>query len=172
MKHLILIFLVSELSFRLSGSVRPEGDTDIGFEPAISVLAKALETADRLEVYEGLPNPFGENKLFESEKQVKACRQIAGEWFYAKPQEAKLEILRELQRLTEAKLFQSWRGMKFCGGFHADFAVALATGKKTLYVLFCYGCHEAKIISESKSFTADISTVDFRLTTDLNPKSF
>ncbi|MSU47103.1 MAG: hypothetical protein EXS42_08285 [Lacunisphaera sp.] len=38
----------------------------------------------------------------------------------------------------------------------------------TLYVFFRFGCHEAKFISETQTFAADLNTVDFRLITDLN----
>jgi len=74
--------------------------------------------------------------------------------------------------LLDGGLLQPGGGTKYCGGFHADYAAALTTGKNTLYLLFCFGCHETKIIRESLPFTADLNAVDFRLTTDFNGKSF
>ena len=113
-----------------------------------------------------------ERELFKKERQTKICRQIADEWFYSLPQEVKFEHILALQRLVDSGLFRPWSGLKFCGGFHADWAVAIPTGKSTLYMLFCFGCHEAKIIREGKPFAADLRTTDFQLTTDLNNKYF
>lgn len=189
MKYPTLVFLASSLALQLSGSplaagssgityeqaiaaARPAGDTNIGFDPAIVSLSKALAKAERMEIYEGLPNPFGEQEVFKNEKGSKICRQIADQWFYSLPQNAKFETVLALQQLLDGGLFRPWRGMKLCGGFHADYAVALTEGKSTLYVLFCFGCHEAKIIREGKPFAADLSMADFRLTTDLEAKSF
>lgn len=172
MKPFWMVILLLGLSAKLVGSELAPDDTGIGFTEAVTVLDAALGKADKVEIYEGLPNPFGEDKLVESEKRVKDCREIAGQWFYARPQEGRVELLPELLRLTEARLFQPWRGMKLCGGFHADYAVAITTGRKTLHVLFCFGCHEAKIVRESEPFTADLKTVDFRITTDLDNKLF
>lgn len=172
MKHFGLWLLVIGSVLRLGAAQRAEGDAEIGLEATLQELTQALGSASRVEVYEGLPNPFGEAALFKEQKLAKTCRQIGGEWFYAAPQEAKLGDALELQRLVEARLFQPWRGLKLCGGFHADYAIAAVMGKRTVYVLFCFGCHEARIISEAQPFAADLHTVDFRLTTDLKPELF
>jgi len=172
MKYLVLILFLLCSALQMAGSQKADGDTETFYAAALQELPQALASANRVEVYEGLPNPFGEAKFFESEKRTKDCRQISGQWFYAKPQDARMELQPELQRMTEAGLFQHWRGPKFCGGFHADYAVVLTTGQKELHVLLCFGCHEAKIARESEPFTADIKTVDFQLTCDLNGKYF
>jgi hypothetical protein len=168
----LCVFVIGLSSGLTAGSQVAPGDSGIGFEEAVTTLADTLGTAERIEIYEGLPSPFGERELFENQKRSKDCRQIAGEWFYAKPKQAELGDSLALQRLLAAHLFQPWGGMKLCGVFHADFAVALTTGKKTLNVFFCFGCHEARILSEIQPFAGDLHANDFRLTTDLKENLF
>ena len=172
MKCLPLVFLGCALTLKLCGNPVAGGDTAFGIEPAVAELAKALAKAERVEIYEGLPSPVFERNLFDSEKSGKICRQIAGEWFYSVPQEMKLEDSMKLQRLVGAGLLQPWRGEKLCGGFHADWAIALSSDKSLLSVLICFGCHEVRLLREGKPFAADLKTVDFRVTTDLKDESF
>jgi len=170
LRYLALGGIGSTLS--LAGRTKAPDDTGKDFEPAVTALAEALGTAERVEIFEGLPNPSGERDSFAEEKRAKGCREIAGEWFYAKPQEARLADILELQRLTAGGFFRPRQGLKLCGGFHADYALALIDGKNTHYVFFCLGCHEAKIIGETQPFAAGLFPDDFRLTTDLKPEFF
>jgi hypothetical protein len=158
--------------FFLLGAGRARAAEEGGdFAQGITALLQAVVSADRVEVYEGLPRPLDEARLFAREKSAKPCRQISDQWFYAKPEAAKVALAPDLRRLIEDHLFQPWSGAKFCGGFHADYAAAFITGRRTFYVLFCFGSHEARILSENEPFSAGLKTVDVRLTTDLNDKS-
>jgi hypothetical protein len=166
-----VLFAIAALS--ACADIRPApGDTGIGFADATKAFTEALSTAKRVEVYEGLPNPFGERVPFEDEKKAKDCREIAGEWFYSRPQAGQAGLAAELQRLFDAGLFKPWRGMKLCGGFHADYAVMLVTGSKTVQVLFCFGCHEARIRGVRGMDKHPDGTTEFQLTTDLDAKTY
>lgn len=169
MKYLSLVLLAGGLALTLKGSPNAPGDVGMDFQSATIILSRALANARRVEIYEGLPS---EAKAFEREKQANSCRQITDQWFYGLPQEMRDRHVFKLQRLVDSTLFLPWREGKLCGGFHADFAVVLTYPKNTVYVLFCLGCREARIVREGNPFAADPSMVDFRLTTDLNGKSF
>lgn len=169
MKYLPLVFLGSALTLGLHGGPAAPGDSGIGLDLAVSEVANALAKAEKVQIYQGLPRDRNE---FEHQKAANICRQITDQWFYSLPREAKFEHVLDLQRLFDFGLLQPWRGGKFCGGFHADWAVACTTGKSTLYVLFCFGCHEGRIVREGKPFAADLREADFRATADLNGKYF
>ena len=169
MKYVTLIFFLGGLVLNLKGSEVAPGDKGMGFEPGTNLLAYALATAPQIEIYEGLPR---EMVLNGRPKNTVGCQQITDQWVYSLPQEFRFKHVQKLQRLVGERLFQPWREGKLCAGFHADYVIAVPSAKDTIYVLFCFGCHEARIVREGSAFASDIRTADFRLTTDLNPKNF
>ena len=169
MKYLPLTFLIGGLALTLRGSPAAPGDGGADFESATIILSRALAHAERVEIYEGLPS---EAKAFAREKQANSCRQIADQWFYSVPQEMRSKHIQKLQRLFDGGVFLPWHEAKPGGGFHADFAVVLTYPKSIVYALFCFDCREARIIQEANPFATDPGVADFRVTTDLNSKSF
>jgi len=93
MKYLTLVFLASGLALRLGGSPAAPDDAGIGFGIATASLGAALAGAERVEIYEGLPNPLGEREHFEGEKHGKICRQVGDQWVYCVPQTARFETV-------------------------------------------------------------------------------
>jgi hypothetical protein len=169
MKYLTLIFLLGGLAVALKGGPAAPGDTGMGFESAVTAVARAVGQAQQMEIYEGLPR---EKAAFDTERNKAVCRQITDQWFYSVPEDFRYKHIVKLQRLLGIGLLQPWREGKVCGGFHADFAVAVTGSQTTIYVLFCFGCHEARIIREGNPFAANLQAADFRVTTDLDAKSF
>ncbi len=172
MRFLRGIFILMLFAGRLVATQVASGDSDISFSEATAALTAGLETVGKFEIFEGLPHPDSEKNLFEAENMARTPIRLDDQLFYPIAQEGRLDDVLELQRLLSTDLLRLWRGQKLCGSFHADFAVRFVSGKSIYCVLFCFGCHEARIMRESQTIKADIHAADFRLTTDLNPEKF
>lgn len=150
---------------------KDHGDTDISFTDAILALSLAAKQADKFTVYEGLPHPFYK-KLVEAEIRTKPTVLIDENWFYLPSQAMPAEDRSSLQRLFEVGGFKPWRGVKFCGGFHGDYAVSFESGGSAYLVLLCFGCHETRILrllQDNPNFQA---APRFRLTVDLTDDGY
>ena len=169
MKYPTLVLLAGALAFTLRGDARPAGDTDFSFESATIIFSQALAGAARVEIYEGLPS---DPKDFDREKKANSCRQITDQWFYSAPQEMRHKHVQRLQRLVDSRIFLPQPDGKPGGGFHGDFAVVLTYPKNTVYAVFCFDRREVRIVREGNPFAADPEMADFRVTADLDSKSF
>lgn len=146
---------------------RPKDDTHTAINEAVGALIAGLEGADRIEVFRGLPREIWNGSEFEPGKKPEACREIAGQWFYAEPRSVEPKDLPELKRMFKNGLVERWRGLKLCGGFHADYALVVTKGKTTFYIPTCLGCHEARLIRETPPAGSNPATPDFRVLVDL-----
>lgn len=169
MKFPTLVLLFLGLTFRLANAAMPPGDTEFPFERAVLVLSQTLANAPSIEIYEGLAK---DPAVASSQRQKNSVRQITDQWFYSVPDEIRMKHAMKLQRLVGSGLIQPWREAKFCGGFHADYAIAVTFPKVTMYMLFCFSCHEARLVREANPFAAELSAPDFRVTMDISDKSF
>ena len=143
------------------------GDGEEGFSEKVPELLSALEHADNWEMYEGLPSD-GEAKAFlENEKQTKPVLLLDGNWFYLRSQSVTSDDRQQLQHLFAADLFKPWRGVKFCGGFHGDYAVSFKSSDIIHVVIFCLGCHEARILTMPAAEDVTSAKTIRRLTVDL-----
>ncbi len=99
-------------------------------------------------VYEGLPHPFYENELYESEKNSKTTTNLHESYFYHEshslsPREG--EALQKVLGDTENfEPFVDSENTKTCGGFHADYAATWKRNGMVVEVLVCFGCDEVK----------------------------
>ncbi len=153
-------------------ALNPTGDYGAGFSEATVSVSQALERADKYEVFEGLPHPFEGKKFLENEILYKGATTLDENWFYSPPQPMADEDKASLQRLFGADLFKPWRGYKFCGGFHGDYAVRFVSAGETYLVLFCFSCHEARILRIPQVGQNDQRPAGFRLTADLSDAGF
>lgn len=165
-RMLAALMMATELSASISAT-KASGDHGGSFPEIIPAWIKTFADARNLEVFEGLPHPFEGKDFVENEKQTKATKEIDDNWFYAVPQFANADDKHTLQRLFAAGLFKPWRGVKFCGGFHGDYAVRYESEGYTYSVLFCFGCHEARILRTSRTYHTT-----YRITTDLAKEQF
>jgi hypothetical protein len=121
---------------------------------------QSLKKTDDLYVYEGLPHPGRENPSFEKERKREDVRQIQGHWFYEPKVKASGEIRDRLMNLLFDESGFSVPGpntpQKDCGPFHPDYAIAWKSEGKENYLMICYTCGEAKLISEGKSVTYEV----------------
>jgi hypothetical protein len=122
----------------------------------------ALKHADTVRVYEGLPHPVCEPDSHTSERTRAAHFTIAGEYLYQKPIALDPDVLSALlQRFHDRMAFVTPNAsgtvaMKFCGGFHADYAIAWESkGTRTATALLCFGCGEVRLAGPAATLTTD-----------------
>lgn len=135
------------------------------------MLAHGLETAEKFQIYEGLPSSVWEPKAFASEQKAKATTQIDGQWFYTTAQGMLGEDVAALKKLFAADLFKPPGPTKGCGGFHADFVVRFQSGPSTYTVFFCFTCGETRINRENSAPKGENQASNARYGTDLNPET-
>jgi len=163
------------LSGGLQGSIemrRADGDSDTPFEDVTKPLFQASEGSEKFLVYEGLPHPFEGKEFVENEIRNQPTVMIDGEWFYLPARPLPVEDKVSLRRLFAADLFKPWRGYKFCGGFHADYTVGFESGGNSWLVLFCFGCHEARILRQPSTDSNPEAAPKLRLTVDLTDTGY
>lgn len=134
------------------------GDAPGGLESALGVLKQAVGLAEGAQVFEGLPHPF-EKEALEAEKRKPTVR-FDGEWFYEKPAALETSSRLAVEKALLGSSLTPFRGLKLCGGFHADYAVRWTSddGRRATLALVCFGCGEARIIADDgRRWTADLS---------------
>src|SRR5262245_13021021 len=107
---------------------------------------RAIETAERLDVLEGLPHPMFEALAFSQESACNAVRDILGSLFYQKSRPLDVEdyaAIRSVLADPRTYLHCADEGaFKRCGGFHADFAIEFRHDAQVGGALICFGCGE------------------------------
>lgn len=157
---LIVCCTVGGCGSQKDDSDRTEADTRFDENKA---LFTGIHKADQLALYEGLPHPGNEPKLFEQEKQTKETVALHGFLFYPAPLEITAGEKAKLRGLLgDEGSFQQWRGVKKCGGFHPDYLAEWRVGGVTYRYLICFGCHEVKVYSPEKSLLCDIRSEAYK----------
>lgn len=114
---------------------------------ASRLFAARVQAEKRLLVWEGLPHPTWENKLFDEERTNKPIRELDSYLFYAAPLELDAEDDARLRALlTNPGSYQTFWPLlsaKKCGSFHPDFAVELPESGQ--FALLCFGCGEVEL---------------------------
>ena len=119
-----------------------------------------LTTNPRL--LEGLPHPLFEPQLFEQERQLLSrVLSVHGSMLYKEPLDVAPVLLVSVADIVKdaASFVPREPGfIKMCGGFHADYAVELFEGGVLRQILLCFGCGEAKLISEMAHDHVDLAS--------------
>ena len=160
-----LVALFAALTFVSSSS----GSTQVIEPPALvpDVLAftRAIDAADTLEIYEGLPHPLFDKEAYKLEAARGQTLKITTELFYPEKLEPSADALTQLARATmdlrgHRMLFipLSRAPVKFCGGFHADYALIWKNKAEiSVTALVCFGCSEIRLIRDGEIITADFT---------------
>lgn len=125
-------------------------------------LDAALAKADSLTVFEGLPHPFEQKARAVEIKRVPTL-EIGDQLVYARALDISAEDRRKL-----VEIFRTRRPfvpppigglpIKFCGGFHADYAIRWERDGATLVCsLLCFSCNELRFIEGDTVVTADMT---------------
>jgi hypothetical protein len=120
----------------------PRNETSLG---NISKFFAAIESADSVTVYEGLPHQTWEGELRTAELRRSDLIHIEAHPFYAQPLNVSAD---EKKKITEIALrkeaHEPFSGHKFCGGYHPDYAIMWEKNGQKSGSLICFGCHEWK----------------------------
>lgn len=131
-------------------------------------LREAMQQADALEVLEGLPHPSSESEERAAEETRVTPLVIATELYYQEPLPVAADVkLRLRDAFARGGLFVPpiWRTfplVKFCGGFHADYAVRWLKGGEVLASAgICFGCHQVLFVGGEQPITTDLTKTGF-----------
>lgn len=131
------------------------GTTAAEFEPVFARLAGAINRAGTLTIFEGHPR-MKDRAAAEAERTRKPSFARLGEWFYAATIPAPAELDRPLRRALLDGTKAS-RGVKLCGGFHADFLLSWSGPAGKVDALLCFGCSEVKIAGTAGTLYGDLT---------------
>ena len=125
--------------------------------PSAEFLATTKERTS-IVVLEGTPRFSAVPKAADLHKEHIPTILIEQEVFYRRSLEISDSDLSEIGALFSKPGFAvEWRGFKFCGGFHADFAIEWLKDKESLATaLVCFSCNEFKLILGGKVIRTDI----------------
>jgi hypothetical protein len=133
--------------------------------------AATIAQATRPVVFEGLPHPGYEPKVFQAEKAAKPTVEFGGYAFYRDQLDvtgADISVLKTV--LGDRSSYKTFSGEKKCGGFHPDFAVEWYHQGAAYRALICFGCREVKVVGLSGEQTYDMAdSVNGRLKAILKP---
>ncbi len=122
-------------------------------------LLQATGQYDAVFVWEGLPREYGNTPPAEKPAPGKTFK-IGDQEFYSRPLGLTAE---ETAAVSDAVLkhkenFNPWSGVKFCGGFHANYAIEWRRkGVVLAQVLLCFTCCEARFLVGDRSELVDQS---------------
>lgn len=133
--------------------MRPTAATE--FTVLLARLAGEINRARTLTIFEGHPRLLDRTAAAAEHTRKPSFKRL-GESFYAAPLEATDELDRNLRRLVLQGVKVS-RGVKLCGGFHADFLLRWQGPAGEAEALLCFGCHEVKIVGIGGALYADLS---------------
>jgi len=133
-------------------------DTDTNFRN-LSKLTSAVQNADSVVLYEGLPHQHNEQNLFEQELKGKKTVQIHGYPFYEEQLPVKDADAKKLLDLyCNPASFGPWMGEKKCGGYHPDYCIEWHVGQDVYQALICLGCCEVKSYGPKAELYCDIES--------------
>jgi hypothetical protein len=149
MKRLLLLLLVVVASARANV---------VSKQPPLPDFTKLLAAAETMIVWEGGPHPAHDRDNFAEAKQS-PHHIIAGELFYLKALAISEQHQADLNRLVRAiDVLKPFSGEKFCGGFHADYAIEWKRGEDRLAaVLVCFSCRETLVVLPKEQVRADLT---------------
>jgi hypothetical protein len=133
-------------------------DSPSSYEP----LAKIVDEADEVVLYEGLPHHTAEKELLAIELAEKKTFSNGEFSFYSEPMPlSKQEAAALTDVFNGADAFSndaagSW-GSK-CGPYHPDFAIDWKSGDSVVRIEICFGCGESKVNSEPLKLYLSLAT--------------
>lgn len=132
----------------------------IGQTAPSSNFRRAIESAERLDILEGLPHPTFEAHALSQELASNAVRDILGSLFYLESHSLNAEdhvAIRSV--LADQRTFlpcPEEGAFKRCGGFHADFAIEFRHDAQAGAALICFGCGEIKTLIQDNRWHHDL----------------
>ncbi|HEV3142411.1 MAG TPA: hypothetical protein VGZ47_00845 [Gemmataceae bacterium] len=123
----------------------------------LSKFTSAVQNADSVVLYEGLPHQRNEYGLFEQELKTKKTIQIHKYRFYVETLSLKNDDAKKLLDLyCDPSTFRPWMGEKSCGGYHPDFCIEWHVGQDSYQALICFSCWEIKMYGPRTELYCDV----------------
>jgi hypothetical protein len=130
----------------------------------IKVFTTAVGRRTDMTLREGLPHPKAEKELLADELKTKRTTTLDGQTYYSERLALTQQDADRLGRLlAKAESFAPWRGGKFCGGYHPDYAIEWRVGKDVYRAHVCLGCHEIKFFTTDTELYCDIAEEAYEL---------
>jgi hypothetical protein len=151
-----LIVLVAVIGgFALKAVVDVRGSTR-----EFRAFADKVAGTESLSIHEGLPSPYWESGLFESESGKGLHATYDGFAFYKEP---RLIVGQEATELTRRirEVAIPYRGAKACGQFHPDFMAEWKVDGGSYRIHVCFSCHELRVVGPNSDFLMDIDDGEF-----------
>jgi hypothetical protein len=134
--------------------------SDLASYPNLPALLEACRGAQKVEVFEGLPHPFWEPKLWGREERRKDVFWNHGFGFYVPALAlSRQDRDRLLSSATRRATYFPWGGPKLCGGFHPDLLLRFHHSIGVIDVHLCFGCNEVIFYGLSSRSHVDLSEV-------------
>ena len=125
---------------------------------AADALRTSLAGAEPVYVYEGLPHQSSEADLLRQERKRDDVTKIGDFPFYVPKFQAAEGTSASLKKLlTVPGSYREFGGLKLCGGFHPDYAIAWKADDSEHAILLCFGCHEALFVSGEQRLRYDLN---------------
>jgi hypothetical protein len=148
------LLAIGVLSSSLGDEPRQTG-TDFAY---IKVFTTAVGRRTEMILWEGLPHPKAEKELLADELKTKRTIALDGQTYYSERLALTQQDADRLGRLlAKAESFAPWRGGKFCGGYHADYAIEWHVGEEVYRAHVCLGCQEIKLFTTGTELYCDIA---------------
>ena len=137
-------------------SIRTIHDDAVSFARAYGALSAGVAPGNRLVLWEGVPR-YGDAAFLEQERRQRKTVSVKGELFFADSQVVSPDLAEKLRTAVFAATRVARGGMKFCGGFHADFLLKWEHATGETQALLCFGCNEVKIYGPGGSLYGDLA---------------
>ena len=114
-----------------------------------STSMRSLKASSEIVVYEGLPHPLREADTLAQEKQRPDIAVIGGFDFYSPGVKANAEQKKQIKNILgdDDRYYTRGGEPTDCGPFHPDYAVEWTDDGLMYYILVCFSCDEAWIMS-------------------------
>jgi hypothetical protein len=128
----------------LSAGERSQFQSEVESYKHLGELLELCRSAQKVEVFEGLPHPSWERELLAQEQARRDVFRNHDFSFYQPPLLLPApDRDRLISEVTRRRTFMAWRGPKKCGGFHPDLLLRFHHSSGVVDVHLCFGCGEA-----------------------------
>ncbi|MES2696566.1 MAG: hypothetical protein V4773_24065 [Verrucomicrobiota bacterium] len=122
-------------------------------------LDAATKSATSLTIHQGLTRWMKEKEaaLAALREKGETALTVREQSFYPEAQAVPQEAGEKLRAAVFGAV-KPWRGIKLCGGFHADYLLRWETAQGRSEAQICFGCHELKIVGPAGEIYGDLAS--------------
>jgi len=156
----ILLFITLIVLF---AALEANSSDESPFAKKHGIFVNSFSKAEKIILYKGLPRSSFDENVFKNELKSKKTVKLHGYYFYNDPKNLNTVDIKQLQDVyVTPNGFVAFRGEKFCGGFHPNYAIEWHLNNKVYRALICFGCKEMKSFGPMIELRCDIGDTTFR----------